>query len=104
MELRELIIDVILTIIMTISTVVLVLRFWQDLICATAAALIALSLGGLFILLTIRVRILDENVTARERSMRVNLEEISNMMRAKYEESITHFDGIVEDLSRRMYR
>ena len=45
MEIRELIGDIILTIVMVVSTVVLVMRFWQDLIIAVAATFMMLSLG-----------------------------------------------------------
>lgn len=46
MEIRELIGDIVLTIVMVVSTVVLVMRFWQDLTIAIAATLMMLSLGG----------------------------------------------------------
>ena len=67
------IVEIILTIVMVVSTVVLVVRFWQDLTIAVAAALMTLSLGGLFISLGMKIRLLDESVVARERTMRVNL-------------------------------
>jgi hypothetical protein len=51
-----------------------------------------------------KIRHLDASVIARERTMRVNLEEISNMMSKKYENTVAHLDEIVQDLSRRMYR
>ena len=104
MDVRELIVEIILTIVMVVSTVVLVVRFWQDLTIAVAAALMTLSLGGLFISLGMKIRLLDESVVARERTMRVNLEEISKTMNAKYDNTVTHLEGIVEGLSRRMYR
>jgi len=46
MEIRELIVDIVLTLVMVVSTLVLVMRFWQDLIIAVAATLMMLSLGG----------------------------------------------------------
>jgi hypothetical protein len=104
MELREFIADIILIIIMVVSTLVLVLRLWQDLTIAVAATLMMLSLGGLFLSMSAKIRHLDSSVIARERTMRVNLEEISNMMTKKYENTVTHLDEIVQDLSRRMYR
>jgi hypothetical protein len=104
MEIREFIADIILIIIMVVSTLVLVLRLWQDLTIAVAATLMMLSLGGLFLSMSAKIRHLDSSVIARERTMRVNLEEISNMMSKKYENTVTHLDEIVQDLSRRMYR
>jgi len=104
MEMKELAIDVVLTIIMVISTLFLVLRFWQDLIAVTAATLMMLALGGLFLSLGMKVRRLDKSVIARERTMRVNLEEIARMMTQKYDRTVAHIDEVVQDLSHRMYR
>ena len=104
METREFIADIVLIIIMVVSTLVLVLRLWQDLTIAVAATLMMLSLGGLFLSMSAKIRHLDSSVIARERTMRVNLEEISNMMSKKYENTVAHLDEIVQDLSRRMYR
>ena len=49
MDIPEYLPDILLTAVMVISTLVLILRFWQDLIIAVAAALMMLSLGGLFL-------------------------------------------------------
>ncbi len=104
MEIRELIGDIVLAIVMVVSTVVLVMRFWQDLIIAVAATFAMLSLGGLIISLGIKVLSLEQNVIQRERTMRVNLEEIARTMNAKYDNTVTHIEDIVDGLSRRMYR
>ena len=104
MEIREFVGDIVLTIIMVISTLTLVWRVWQDLIIALSATFLMLSLGGLFLSLGMKIRHLDNNVIARERTMRVNLEEISDMMGRKYENTVNHIDSIVQDLSKRMYR
>ncbi len=104
MEIREFIADIVLIIILVVSSLVLVLRLWQDLTIAVAATLMMLSFGGLFLSMSAKIRHLDSSVIARERTMRVNLEEISNMMSKKYENTVTHLDEIVQDLSRRMYR
>ena len=52
---------------MVISTIFLILRFWQDVTIAIAAALMMLALGGLFLSLQIKVRNLEKNVITRER-------------------------------------
>jgi hypothetical protein len=104
MDIQEYIVDIILTIVLVISTLVLVMRLWQDLTIAVAATLMMLSFGGLFIDMSMRIHRLDENVTSRERTMRVNLEELSNKMSLKYENTVAHMESIVTDLSRRMYR
>jgi len=104
MEIREYLPDILLTVVMVISTLVLILRFWQDLIIAIAAALMMLSIGGLFLSLEIKMRHLEESVITRERMLRTNLEEISNRMVEKYDMAITHLDEHVAELSRRAYR
>ncbi len=104
MEIRELIGDIVLTIVMVVSTVVLVMRFWQDLTIAIAATLMMLSLGGLLISLGMKIVSLEASVAQRERTMRVNMEEMGKTMSAKYDNTVSHIEEIVDGLSRRMYR
>ena len=104
MAIPELIIDIVLTIVMVISTVVLVMRFWQDLTIAIAATFMMLSLGGLLISLGMKIVSLEERITQRERTIRVNMEEMGKTMTAKYENTVSHIEEIVDGLSRRMYR
>ncbi len=104
MELREYWIDILLTIVMVVSTLVLILRFWQDITIAIAAALMMLSIGGLFLSLQIKMRHLEESVIARERMLRTNLEEISTRMVDKYDLAISHLDELVAEISRRAYK
>lgn len=104
MEIRELIGDIVLTIVMVISTIVLVMRFWQDLIIAVAATFMMLSLGGLLISLGMKIVSLEKSVAQRERTMRVNMEEMGKTMSARYDNTVSHIEEIVDGLSRRMYR
>ncbi len=104
MELREYWIDIVLTIVMVISTLVLILRFWQDLTIAIAAALMMLAIGGLFLSLQVKMRHLEQSVIIRERMLRTNLEEISNRMVDKYDLAITHLDELVAEMSKRAYK
>ncbi|KAF5082606.1 hypothetical protein DSECCO2_97890 [anaerobic digester metagenome] len=104
MEIRELIGDIVLTIVMVVSTVVLVMRFWQDLVIAAAATFMMLSLGGLLISLGIKIVSLEQSVVQRERTMRVNMEEMGKTMTARYDNTVSHIEEIVDGLSRRMYR
>ena len=104
MEIHELIGDIVLTAVMVVSTVVLVMRFWQDLLIAVAATFMMLSLGGLLISLGLKVIRLEQSVAQRERTMRVNIEEMGKTMSAKYDNSMEHIEEIVDGLSRRMYR
>jgi hypothetical protein len=104
MELREYWVDILLTVVMVISTLVLILRFWQDLTIAIAAALMMLSIGGLFLSLQMKMRHLEQSVVARERMLRTNLEEISTRMVDKYDLAISHLDELVAELSKRAYK
>ena len=104
MEIREYAIDIILTIVMIISTLVLILRFWQDLTIAIAAILMMLSLGGLFLSMQVKVRKLERSVISRERMLRSNLEEMAKRMAQKHDMAISHLDELVGEYSKRVYR
>lgn len=104
MEIREYAIDIVLTIVMIISTLVLILRFWQDLTIAIAAILMMLSLGGLFLSMQVKVRKLERSVISRERMLRSNLEEMAKRMAQKHDMAISHLDELVSEYSRRVYR
>ncbi len=104
MDLRDYVWDLILIIIMVSSTLVLVLRLWQDLTIVLGATLMMLALGGLFLSLGMKIRSLEENIIARERTMRVNLEEISVSLNRKYDRTVEQLGEIVDSLTRRMYR
>ena len=104
MEIREYAPDIILTVIMVVSTLVLILRFWQDLTIAIAAALMMLSIGGLFLSLQVKMRRLEQSVVTRERMLRTNLEEISTRMVDKYDLAISHLDELVAAMARRAYK
>jgi hypothetical protein len=104
MDIREYSIDIILTVIMVVSTVFLILRFWQDLAIAVAACLMMLSLGGLFLSMHIKVRYLEQSVITRERMLRTNLEEISTRMVEKYDMALSHLDELIAEYSKRAYK
>ncbi len=104
MEIREYLPDILLTVVMVVSTLVLILRFWQDLIIAVAAALMMLSIGGLFLSLEIKMRRLEQSVITRERMLRTNLEEMSSRMVDKYDMAISHLDELVAEMAKRAYK
>lgn len=104
MDIPEYLPDMALTAVMVISTLFLILRFWQDLTIAIAAALMMLSLGGLFLSLEIKVKNLEKNVVLRERMLRTNLEEISAAMNEKYDQTSTHLEDLVSELAKRAYK
>jgi hypothetical protein len=104
MDIREFTGDIILIVIAVISAVVLVLLMRSDPVIATAAGVLILAIGGLFLSLHRKIRIMEKNIYNRERMTRVNLEEIAVKMSRKYDNTITHFDEIVEEFSKRVYR
>ncbi|MDO9539072.1 MAG: hypothetical protein Q7J09_03575 [Methanocalculus sp.] len=104
MDLRDSMRDLILIVVMVLSTLLLVLRLWQDITIAVGATLMMLSLGGLFVSLGMKIRSLEENIVARERTMRVNLEEISSSLNRKYDRTVEQLGEIVDGMTRRMYR
>jgi hypothetical protein len=104
MEIRSSIPDVVLTLVLVISTLVLVMRLWQDVVIAAAATLMMLSLAGLFLSLGRKIQRLDASVVSRERTVRVNLEEMSGKMEKKYDATLERVDGVMQELSKRMYR
>jgi cytochrome c biogenesis protein CcdA len=104
MDIRENLVDILLTVVMIVSTLVLVNRFWQDLIIAVAAGLMIIALGGLLLSLNIKMRHLERSVLIRERMLRSNLEEISNRMQDKYNMALSHLDELIAEFSRRAYR
>jgi hypothetical protein len=104
MDIREYLPDILLTIILVVSTLFLILRFWQDLTIAIAAAVMMLSLGGLFLSMQVKVRRLEQSVITRERMLRTNLEEISGRMVDKYDMTISHLDELVAEYSKRIYK
>jgi len=104
MDIPEYLPDIVLTGVMVVSTLFLILRFWQDLTIAVAAALMMLSLGGLFLSLQVKVRNLEKSVVSRERMLRTNLEEISAGMTGKYDKTTAHLEELVTELSKRVYK
>ena len=104
MDIPDYLPDILLTAVMVISTIFLILRFWQDITIAVAAALMMLALGGLFLSLQVKVRNLEKNVITRERMLRSNLEEISSRMTQKYDQTSAHLDELVGEFSKRVYK
>jgi hypothetical protein len=104
MEIRSSLPDVALTILLVISTLVLVMRLWQDAVIASAATLMMLSIAGLFLSMGRKIQRLEGSVVQRERTIRVNLEEISSGMARKYDNTVEHVNGVIQELSKRMYR
>ena len=80
------------------------MRFWQDLVIAVAATFMMLALGGLIISLGIKIVNLEKSIVQRERTMRVNMEDMAKTLTGRYDNTVSHIEEIVDGLSRRMYR
>jgi hypothetical protein len=104
MDLRDALPEFVLTIILVISTLVLVLRLWQDITIAVSATLMMLSLGGLFLLFGAKIAMLSRTLADRERSIRLNLIETQEVLAGKYDETVAQIDAIILDFQRRLYR
>jgi len=104
MELQDFITEIILTIILVISTLVLVLRFWQDAIVAVTAVIVVLSLWCLFIIIDLKIRELNENILMRERNLRINMDEVAKQISEKNDHTLQQMNELISEISRRMYR
>jgi len=104
MDAREYLADALLLFVLVISTLVLVFSLNFDLIKSLAAALMMISLGGLIFLVHWKVRRIERALSQRERMIRMNMEEIATKMAQKYESHVAHIDGIIEEISKRVYR
>ncbi|MDD1706649.1 MAG: hypothetical protein LUO81_00425 [Methanoregulaceae archaeon] len=104
MDIREYLWDIILIIILTVST------WWLfSLLRATTEVIIGfllmiLSFAGLLLIIHHKIRAIERNITNRERMISLNLEEISTKMAQRYDASIARIESIVEEVSRRVYR
>jgi len=104
MDIREYLGDIILIIILAASTLWLFSLLMADQARTIAAMLIVLSLAGLLVIVHHKIRLIERNITNRERMIRVNLEEISAKMAQRYDSSIARIEDIVEEVSRKVYR
>ena len=104
MNIREYIGDIIFILVLVFSTLLLSSNQGFDLINTFAILLMVLSLGGLMVLIHLQVMRIENDMINRERMMRVNLEEISLKMAQKYDNTIAHIDGVVDEFSKRVYR
>ena len=104
MDIREYLGDIILIIILGASTwwlFSLLRATWE---ITSAALLMVLSLAGLLVIIHHRIRLIERNITNRERMIRVNLEDISAKMAQRYDSSIDRIEDIVQEVSRKVYR
>lgn len=104
MNVREYLPELFLILIMLISSLVVVIRLWQDLIIAVGIELLILCLGGFLLDIILRLKKLEEQTVVRERAMRNNLEELGRVLIQKQDATSSTVVESVESIKSRMYR
>ena len=104
MNIRDVIPELILIVLMAISGIITVSRLWQDAVIAVTVLVLLLALGGLFLYLIIRIRKLGEEQRARDKYMRAALEDLGRQLVAKQDKTTQTIIETVESLKTRMYR
>jgi hypothetical protein len=104
MDIREYLGDIILIIILCVSMYSLLATLHVQPGILLPSLLIVLSVGGLFLIIHHKLRVIEQNITNRERMIRVSLEEISEKMARRYDSSVDQIGEIVAEITRRVYR
>jgi uncharacterized membrane protein len=104
MDIREYLGDIILIIILCVSTYLFLAAIRAPPALLAYGLLIVLSIAGLFLIIHHKIRTIELNITNRERMIRVSLEEISAKMAQRYEGSIERIENIVAEVAKRVYR
>ncbi|HJJ41816.1 MAG TPA: hypothetical protein O0W90_00685 [Methanocorpusculum sp.] len=104
MNIRDLIPEIILVILMAASGIIIVSRLWQDAIISISVLILVLCFGAMILQLIIRVRKLEEQSAHRERAMRSNLEDLGRQLIAKQDATSMRINEAVESIKMRMYR
>lgn len=104
MNIRDIIPEILLVVLMAASGIVVVSRLWQDAIIAIGILVLILCFGGLILQLIIRVRRLEAQSIHREKVLRGNLESLGRQLMAKEDETSRIVIEAVESIKTRMYR
>ncbi len=104
MNIRDIIPEILLIVLMAISGIVVVSRLWQDALIAVGILVLILCFGGLLLQLIIRVRRLEEESLHREKMMRSAMEDLGRQLIAKQEKTSQTVVEAVGSLKSRMYR
>src|SRR5574344_871815 len=83
MNVRDIIPEILLILLMAVSAIVVVSRLWQDAIISIGILLLILAFGGLILQVLVRLRRLEEQAAQRERMLRSNLEDLGRQLIAK---------------------
>ena len=104
MNIRDIIPEILLVILMAAAGIVVVSRLWQDAVIAIGILVLILCFGGLILQLIIRVRRLEAQSVHREKVLRGNLESLGRQLMAKEDETSRTVVEAVESIKTRMYR
>ena len=104
MNVRDIIPEILLILLMAVSAIVVVSRLWQDAIISVGILLLILAFGGLILQVLIRLRRLEEQAIQRERMLRSNLEDLGRQLIAKQDITSQTVIEAVESIKMRMYR
>ncbi|HJJ98668.1 MAG TPA: hypothetical protein O0X23_00410 [Methanocorpusculum sp.] len=96
--------EVLLVIVMAVSSPVIIRHLWQDAIIVIGFELLIISVGLLLLSILFRLRRLEEQSTARERVMRGNLEDLGRQMILRQDAASQKIVEAVESIKSRMYR
>ena len=107
MNIRAIIPEIILIALMAVSGIIIVTRLWQDAIIAVGVLVLILCLGGLILLLIVKIGRMEEASTHLERAMRANLESLGRQLIAKQDATAQQIVSSLENTNQnkpRMYR
>lgn len=104
MNVRDIIPEILLIVLMAVSGIVVVSRLWQDAVIAVGILVLILCFGGLVLQLIVRVRRLEQQAIHREKAMRANMEDLGRQLIARQERTSQTVVETVESLKSRMYR
>lgn len=104
MNVRDIIPEILLILLMAVSAIVVVSRLWQDAIISVGILLLILAFGGLILQVLVRLRRLEEQAAQRERMLRSNLEDLGRQLIAKQDHTSQTVIEAVESIKMRMYR
>ncbi len=101
--------DVGLASVMIVSSIILTDRWLtrfgdSDLVIILSAMLLAGSLAAMILLLDMRLRKIDENINAKERSIRINIKGVEENLDKKMDAMAQSTSHSIGEFSKRIYR
>jgi len=101
--------DVGLAVVMTLSSIVLTYKWLtrlgdSDPVIIISAMLLAGSLAVMILFLNVRLRMLEEALNAKERSIRINIKGVEENLETKMDTIAQNTSNTIGEFSKRMYR